>query len=234
MVTENGAGTEPTAEQVAEQVTPPVTPPKETKPTPEVGKEEPKKPGRPPAPKPPTQEQIDDLVRKGKAEVQRAKDIEAQQLRDKIAQLEAESSKQWGEKFLKDVEEAGGDVDMAKRLVAMEADLKTRESKWQTERTQYDQYLTAATEREKVYAATELVFQYELGEEGQKELMKAQSPAEMESKAVKLAYEKLKAEREGKTPTDQIDSSLTSAPGEDWKNLTPDQILERGFKQIKK
>lgn len=231
MTTEQVTQTAEQAEVQAEQVTPPTEPtptPTVEKPTSEAGK----KPGRPP--KPLTQEQVEDLVRKGKAEVQRAKDAEAQTLRDKIAQLEADATSKWGEKFIREVEEAGGDVDKAKELVAREKDLKEREGKWQAEKGQYDQYLTAATEREKVYAATELTFKYELGEEGQKELMKAQNPAEMESQALKLAYEKMKSEREAGTPIDQIDSSLPGVAGVDLKTLTPDQILERGFKQIKK
>ena len=212
-----------------EQVTPPEeqietppkvepTPPKVEKPTSEAGKEA----------KPLTQEQAEELVRRGKAEVQAAKDTELQVLKNKLAQIEAETSQKRGEQYLKEVEEAGGDVDMAKKLLAREQDLKKREDMWKDEKAIYDQTLASAATREKVYSATELTFKYELGEGGQQELMKANNRAEMESMAVKLAYDKLKGEREAGTP-DKIDSGLTSAVGEDWRKLSSDEKIDKGL-----
>ena len=184
-----------------------------------------------------TQEQLDqakaEAVTKAKGEVQSAKDIELKGKDTEIAEL----TKRISEAELAGVEkaeharwtEAGIEESEIKLFQETKRKLATDRFTFEQEQVASKTLATQLNEQAKAHSAKELASQYGVDE---KELLKAQSPEEMETIAVKLGFEIEKAKREQleKAP-EKIDSSLPSATGTDWRDLSPTEKVQRGLTQ---
>lgn len=123
-------------------------------------------------------------------------------------QLEREK----GTAYLKKVEADGGDVDRARTVVEREITAGVREREVTVKLARVD---AAARVTEARSLATEL----NLGADATKTLLEAKTPAEMESKALRLALAKTLAD---KTPAQKIADEKTSPKGVDFSNMSPE------------
>jgi len=166
-----------------------------------------------------TQENLDQAVADAVADAVAKGEQKARSIQSTSDKKIAELEKQKGEAELAGVEkaelarwtEAGLDENETKAFQEGRRQLKKAEQDFQAQKTSYEGYFAKVQEIEKGQKAKSLASEYGVDE---KELLKAQSPEEMDTIAGKLSYEKLKAELEQlrKTP-EKIDSSLPSATG---------------------
>ena len=171
-----------------------------------------------------TREDIDQAVSKAKGEVQSAKDKELAELQKQLADqdlstLEATELEAWG------------DTTEVKEFQAERRKFTAEKATFQQEQVASQALASQINEQAKVMAATDFISQYNLDEGAKAELLKAQNPQEMETIAVKLGYEKVKRDSQ---PPKKIDSSLPSATGQSWRDLSARKKIEYGLKQKKK
>jgi len=119
--------------------------------------------------------------------------------------------------FLKQVEEAGGDMTAAKAVVELQGKLQQRERELGKKETDFTAQQTQVFEGLKRLDANRLATQYGIDE---KPLLEATNPVEMENIALKLAIEKGKTERK---PPVKTDTGVPSAKGVDLSGMTLEQ-----------
>ena len=181
------------------------------------------------APKTHTQVEIDALISAQKSEwdVKRQEHeighkAELEKIRSEHEATLAQLQERDTATFLKQVEEAGGDVDMAKRLAGMQTDISKRERTIQQQQVTVDATL-------KYIDANRLSTQYGVD---MTELLKANNPVEMENIALKLHNIKLKTESdEAKKAPQKIDSGTSSGAGEGWRDKSPDEKIRHALTQ---
>jgi len=114
--------------------------------------------------------------------------------------------------WLRRVEEDGGDVKVAQSIAERARTSKKLERELATRQADIDSKLAILNEAGFKKTAYDLVATYKLGEDALEELLKAESPVEMENKALKLAREKEGAESR---PTEKLDKAVASTKGVD-------------------
>jgi hypothetical protein len=143
--------------------------------------------------------------------------------RDTIAQtIERKNA----DDFIRKVEEQGGDVDAARRLITREQQANTalkaakaREVKAMAQEAKAAQYL-------KMIAADELIKSQKLDKDVRDQLLAAEDPIEMENIALKLALEKTKV---ANVPTTKVDSKVTSTKGVDLSKMSPEERIRWAY-----
>ena len=169
-----------------------------------------------------TQEQLDqakaEAVTKAKGEVQSAKDKEIAELMKRISETELAGVEK---AELARWTEAGIEESEIKSFQEVKRKFATDKSTFEQEQVASKALAAQLNEQAKAHSAKELASQYGVDE---KELLKAQSPEEMETIAVKLHDTKVTEELEQlKKAPEKIDSSLPSATGErSFKHLEQD------------
>lgn len=139
-----------------------------------------------------------------------------------LAQLEARQDAE----FLSKVEEGGGDVDAAKRILARDQAARKRERDIEGRENTMKSQILQLGEVAKQNDANRLAKEYGVDAD---ELLKANDPAEMERIALKLALEASKVE--AKKPV-KTDTNVPSAKGVDWSKLSPSQKVLEGIKDM--
>ena len=123
------------------------------------------------------------------------------------------------QRWLKHVEERGGDVDMAKQQLQQRQELENYQSAIVSQAQQLEQVKREVDKKLKLTAANELAREYSVDVA---DLMDANTPSEMEAKALKLHIEKKEAEAK---PQTKVDSSRPSTKGVDFSKMTIDERM---------
>lgn len=139
----------------------------------------------------------------------------------------AETEKRQDAEFIAKVETDGGDVDAARRLVAREQTVRTKEREHETKEQTFKAEMGRAFEVAKRNDADKFARQY--GIDDVDALLKAENPVEMELIAVKLSLEKAKTQQKPPTKTD---SGVSSGKGADWSKLSPTEKVLEGIKDM--
>jgi len=114
--------------------------------------------------------------------------------------------------WLRRVEEDGGDVKVAQSIAERDRASKKLQRELAEQQAEVTSKLAVLNEAGFKKTAYDLVATYKLGEDALEELLKAESPVEMENKALKLAREKEGAESR---PTEKLDKAVASTKGVD-------------------
>ena len=125
--------------------------------------------------------------------------------------------------FLRKVEEDGGDIDAAKRIIAREQAVREREQKGQSEAQTIQSQRAELDGALKAIAANKLATEHGVDVN---ELMKAQNPTEMENIALKLQLEKQKTESK---PPIKTDSGVSTTKGVDLSGMSADEKIRKGI-----
>jgi len=177
-----------------------------------------------------SQEQVNKIIAGLKADFDGKRKEHDKQYDDSIAQIRKDHEEvltrereRKNQEFLKSVEDSGGDVDVAKRLVAREEvalkqakELEARERAVEAKET--EQY-----EMGKVFAAHKIASEVGMDVD---ELLKAKDPMEMRALKAEFIVEKQKSEQK---PPVKTDSGVSSAKGVDWSKMTPQEKLAKGL-----
>lgn len=182
-----------------------------------------------------TKAQLEDMITKavtrGKGEVQSALDKKIAEAERRAAELEAQME---GSKLQTQEErerESWGDTEEVKQFQTTRRQFHEERGLFQKEKQTLDGLRAELNERAKGTDAKRLASEYGVDE---KTLLEAKTPEEMESKAVKFAYEKTKSERDELKKTPQhVDSSVPAGLGENWRELSPEEKLARGLSKRK-
>jgi len=146
-----------------------------------------------------------------------------QQAQSEYQRMIEERERQEIQSFLHQVEEAGGDVDIAKQVATM----KLEQARRARELAAREQEIAAERERleaaARVVLANELIDQYGLGKEAKAELLKCSSATELREKALLIALEKTKAAQK---PATKVDSGRDAGnSGIDIMSMPPSEAL---------
>jgi len=130
-------------------------------------------------------------------------------------QLEREK----GSAYLKKVEADGGDIERARTVIEREIAANARERATTAKLAKVDAVA-------RVNEARSLAAEFNLDADAAKALLEAKTPAEMETKALRLALAKTLAD---KTPAQKIADEKTSPKGVDFSNMSPEQRMAWAF-----
>ena len=129
--------------------------------------------------------------------------------------------------YIKNVEDAGGDVDVARRTAEVQRQARTRERAIAQREAELQERETLLNEAGRTKAALDLVQSYQLGEKAVEELLKAEDLEKMENKALKMHIDALKGKTvppenpdKAKGKTEGLDTSkmpLTTRLGMAWE-----------------
>ncbi len=182
------------------------------------------------APKTYSQEEYDSEIKKLKEdwnskrqEHDKKHQIELAQLRQQTETMLTQERERNNAAFLAKVEADGGDVNTARQLLAREEAARQREQEAEAKIQTFQAYQQQIQEEAKAIAAHRGAEKYGVDE---KELLKAQSPQEMENIALKLQVEKLKTEQKR---TIKTDSGVSSAKGLDLSKMSPEDKIGFGL-----
>lgn len=132
--------------------------------------------------------------------------------------------KQQSETFVRQTEEAGGDVNFARQLMSMQDEIYQRQREVDERTRQLDERAGQADEGLKILAAHKLAAQHGVDAD---ELLKANNPDEMENMALKLALAKSREEQKKGVKTDKGTTSTKSA---DLSTLSGEGKIREGIK----
>lgn len=149
------------------------------------------------------------------------------EMQKQFRELESKAKEREDAAYLRQVEDAGGDVEAAKRFIAREAQITERERQIREREGEIEAKAKESDEGLKAIAAERLIKEFGLEPTARGELLKAQQPIEMENIALKMALEKSKT---GQKPTTKVDSTVTSTKGVDWSKLSVRERLELALK----
>ena len=148
---------------------------------------------------------------------QQVKDLET--ARDEAA-AQAEEARY--KSFIQSVEDDGGDVSAAQRLIDRERKIVQQERQQNTLKTWITQQQTLLNEAAKGKQAEDLMKQYELPAEQLEKLLDAKDPTAMENVALKFRLERIKV---GQRPPAKIDPGRGKRGSGDLSKLPPSVAL---------
>lgn len=177
-----------------------------------------------------TQEQEGEIAKRIKAAegaVQSSKDKEWQPLKDRITELEQYAEDARLTAIEKRELDEFGDTKEVRDFQTERRKLADEQRAFGQERLANQTLAAQVNEQAKGVHARNLATEWGVDE---KELLKANTPGEMESLAIRLQNVNLQAKLKDKPP-EKLDSSTVSSAGVNWRELSPDDKVRRGLSQ---
>ena len=115
-------------------------------------------------------------------------------VREESEQFRAQAEERSYESLLRTVQEQGGDVDAAKKLVERERTTNKREREMAIREAQLEELAATLSEAGRTKAAQDFMTAYNLDATNVEELLKSEDMKDMENKALRLALNKSKVE----------------------------------------
>jgi len=176
------------------------------------------------------QSKLDAQVTKLRKESQERETTLQQSLRE--AEERAENAR--FDSFLKGIEDAGGDVNVAKVIADEGRKLSSQKREFLQQKHEVESKLNYLTFLDFQNRARELSKQYELGEDSFETLMDSKTNEEMENKALKAAINKQKAELR---PPAKVDSGSQGGSAADFGSMPENQkagmLMDEAVKRAK-
>lgn len=158
---------------------------------------------------------------------QKRKDIEFHNYQNEIRELKQKSRDAELTAREKFEQESYGDVDGLKDFHESRRRHQDEVGRFEQEKADVQALAASLNVTQKANRAKELAAEYSIDV---KELLKAETPEEMEKMAIKFGYDKLSEEAKTK-PSVKVDSNVPSVAGIGWRDLSPDEKLKKGLSQ---
>jgi len=174
-----------------------------------------------------TQEDIDKAKREAREEAEREwqsrKDREFQPLKDQIETLKQQAREAREKAELGEL----GDTQEVRDFQTKRRELEDKETALNEKVAKQAELDIKLNERAKVAQAAQLAEQYGIDK---KDLLKANSPEEMELVALRASHEKLKAQTT-EPAAQKVDSGVPVTTGQGWRDLSSEDMIKRGYEQ---
>lgn len=152
------------------------------------------------------------------------------QAQDEIARARAEAEEVGYTKFIQDVEKAGGDVNVARQIVETQKQQAQRETELRAIEEMVTVRMAALNEFGRQEKASTLVKELGLPAASKEELLKAETPEQMETKALRLA---LQSRTIAAQPPLKTDSNIKSGKsGRDLSQMGDAEKMGYALEQI--
>lgn len=156
-------------------------------------------------------------------------DLKAAQEAMQRAQVEAEEASYT--KFLSEVEKGGGDLDLAKSIVATQKAQNAREAQLRATEATIAEQMAAINEAGKAKKLSDLMAEYKLPESAKEILAQAKDPDAMELQALRMALKKNQTPIPAAKQPDL--GAKTGKSGIDWTKLSDTEKFGIAIEQIK-